>query len=191
MNFKKWLNQFEYDDSPIGDLARDNKQDPTFPDSNSYNELYHYLFLQNASYLCLQSFDKAWQLFNSQHSIVEGKQYVRLEKYEIEVIENYWIDIEEIKKRVKHREYEVLQSGENPAENAFIERHTTIINGIEQLYNELDEDLKTIVDMRYWNPSGEIEDWLIIADRLYMSRNQVLKKRKWLIEKTAERIYWV
>ncbi|GEM_PF-7106025 len=116
---------------------------------------------------------------------------MRLEKYEIEVIENYWIDIEEIKKRVKQREYEVLQSGKNPAENAFIERHTTIINGIEQLYNELDEDLKTIVDMRYWNPSGISEDWLIIADRLYMSKSQVLKKRKWLIEKTAERIYWV
>lgn len=116
---------------------------------------------------------------------------MRLEKYEIEVIENYWIDIEEIKKRVKHREYEVLQSGENPAENAFIERHTTIINGIEQLYSELDEDLKTIVDMRYWNPSGISEDWLIISDRLYMSKSQVLKKRKWLIEKTAERIYWV
>lgn len=116
---------------------------------------------------------------------------MKLEKYEIEVIENYWIDIEEIKKRVKHREYELLQSGENPAENAFIERHTTIINGIEQLYSELDEDLKTIVDMRYWNPSGVSEDWLIIADRLFMSRNMVLKKRKWLIEKTAERIYWV
>lgn len=116
---------------------------------------------------------------------------MRLEKYEIEVIENYWIDIEEIKKRVKHREYEVLQSGENPAENAFIERHTTIINGIEQLYSELDEDLKTIVDMRYWNPSGISEDWLNIADRLFISRNKVLKLHRCLINRTAERICWV
>lgn len=116
---------------------------------------------------------------------------MRLEKHEIEVIENYWVEYEEIKKRVKHREYELLQSGENPAENAFIERHTTIINAIEQLYSELDEDLKTIVDMRYWNPSNLPDDWLIIADCLYMSRSKVLKKRKWLIEKTAERIYWV
>ncbi|PCD84785.1 hypothetical protein CNQ87_10615 [Lysinibacillus fusiformis] len=116
---------------------------------------------------------------------------MRLEKYEIEVIEKYWIDYEEIKKRVQHREYELSQSGENLAENAFIERHTTIINAIKQLYSEIDEDLKTIVDMRYWNPSGVSEDWLIISNCLYMSRSRVLKKRKWLIERTAERIGWV
>lgn len=45
--------------------------------------------------------------------------------------------------------------------------------------------------MRYWNPSGVGEDWLIISECLYMSRSRVLKKRKWLIEKTAERIGWV
>lgn len=44
---------------------------------------------------------------------------MRLEKYEIEVIEKYWIDYEEVKKRVQHREYELSQSGENLAENAF------------------------------------------------------------------------
>lgn len=71
MTFKQWILQFVNEDSPIGDLARDNKIDTNFPDSNSYEDLYHYLFLQNASYLCLESFDKAWQLFKSQHSIVE------------------------------------------------------------------------------------------------------------------------
>lgn len=64
MTFKKWLQQFIKEDNPIGDLARDNEQDPTFPDTNSYNEMYDYLFSQNASDLCLQSFDKAFQLYN-------------------------------------------------------------------------------------------------------------------------------
>lgn len=66
MSFKQWILQFTNEDSPIGDLARDNKQDPKFPDSNSYDTLYSYLFSQNASYLCLQSFEKAWQLYKSQ-----------------------------------------------------------------------------------------------------------------------------
>ncbi|MED4886599.1 YozE family protein [Lysinibacillus sp. FSL R7-0073] len=66
MTFKKWILQYINEDSPIGDLARDNKQDPKFPDSNSYDNLYSYLFYQNASYLCLQSFEKAWQLYKSQ-----------------------------------------------------------------------------------------------------------------------------
>lgn len=115
----------------------------------------------------------------------------RLEKYEVEVLETYWNNFEENKKRMYHRDSELSLSGANPAEDAFIQRYTTITNAIEQIYNELDEDLKTIVDMRYWNPSGITEDWLIIANRLYMSRSKVLKKRKWLIEKTAERIGWV
>lgn len=66
MTFKKWILQYINEDSPIGDLARDNKQDPTFPDSDSYNELYDYLISQNASYLCLQSFDKAWNLYKTE-----------------------------------------------------------------------------------------------------------------------------
>lgn len=114
-----------------------------------------------------------------------------LEKFEIEVLESYWTNYEENKKRVQHREYELSQSGANLAEDAFVQRYMTITNALEQIYSELDDDLKTIVDMRYWNASGISEDWLIIADRLYMSRSKVLKKRKWLIEKTAERIYWV
>ncbi|MEY9979037.1 YozE family protein [Lysinibacillus sp. RC79] len=60
MTFNKWLKRLVYEDSPIGDLARDNKVDPTFPDSDSYNELYDYLISQKASDLCLLSFDKAW-----------------------------------------------------------------------------------------------------------------------------------
>lgn len=63
MTFKKWLKQFIYEDSPIGDLARDNELDPAFPNSNSYYRLYDYLRRQNASCLCLQSFNKAWKLY--------------------------------------------------------------------------------------------------------------------------------
>ena len=107
----------------------------------------------------------------------------RLEKYEVEVLENYWINFEENKMRMYHRESEFSQSGANSAEDAFIQRYKTITNAIDQIYSELDDDLKTIVDLRYWNPSGITEDWLIIANRLYMSKSKVLKKRKWLIEK--------
>ena len=64
MTFKKWLQQFINEDNPIGDLARDNEHDPTFPDTNSYNEMYDYLFSQNASDLCLRSFDRAFQLYS-------------------------------------------------------------------------------------------------------------------------------
>ncbi|TQR26865.1 hypothetical protein C7Y47_24065 [Lysinibacillus sphaericus] len=65
MTFKQWLKQYVNDDSPIGDLARDNELDPYFPNTNSYNKMYDYLLSQNASYLCLQSFEKAWHLYKN------------------------------------------------------------------------------------------------------------------------------
>lgn len=65
MTFKTWIQQYINEESPIGDLARDNKLDPKFPDSNSYDTLYSYLLSQNASYLCLQSFEKAWKLYKN------------------------------------------------------------------------------------------------------------------------------
>lgn len=37
---------------------------------------------------------------------------------------------------------------------------------MEDLYNELDEDMRTIVDMRYWDTDGCYE-WEDIADKLY------------------------
>jgi len=65
-----------------------------------------------------------------------------------------------------------------------------IIKTVEDLYREFDEDMRTIVDMRYWDTDGCYE-WEDIADKLYISRHKVLRKRNILIDKTAERIGWV
>lgn len=67
MNFKKWLKQFVNEESPIGDLARDNEQDPTFPDSYSYKKISAHLEGQNASRLCMESFENAWQLYKNKY----------------------------------------------------------------------------------------------------------------------------
>lgn len=59
MTFKKWILQFTNEDSPIGDLARDNLRDPAFPNSYSYKKIRAHLVRQNASDLCLESFQNA------------------------------------------------------------------------------------------------------------------------------------
>lgn len=115
---------------------------------------------------------------------------MRLEKFEIGVIEELWSNYEINKKQVQQREFELSQKEENPSENPFIKYYSMVSNAIEKLYSELDEDLKVIVDMRYWNKSGIPEDYEVIADRLFMSRSRLLKKRKLLIEKTAKEIGW-
>lgn len=65
MTFKKWLRQYLLQQSPIGDLARDNEQDPSFPDSYSYMKNRDYLERQHASRLCMESFEDAWRRYKN------------------------------------------------------------------------------------------------------------------------------
>jgi len=76
------------------------------------------------------------------------------------------------------------------ANDACYQNLKRIIKAVEDLYRDLDEDMRTIVDMRYWDKDGCYE-WEDIADKLYISRHKVLRKRNILIDKTAERIGWV
>ncbi|WP_339262046.1 transcriptional regulator [Lysinibacillus sp. FSL K6-3209] len=135
-----------------------------------------------------------------------------LSRSEVQTIEKYWIDYEVYKKKLKFREWELLhpqnEQGEMVggrsntisdttakkatvlANDAYYQNLKRIIKTVEDLYRDLDEDMRTIVDMRYWDKDGCYE-WEDIADRLYISRHKVLRKRNILIDKTAERIGWV
>ncbi|MEY9980379.1 hypothetical protein [Lysinibacillus sp. RC79] len=135
-----------------------------------------------------------------------------LSRSEIQNIEKYWIEYEQYKKKLQYREWELLhphnQGGEMVggrsktisdttakkamvlANDAYYQNLKRIIKTVEDLYSELDEDVRTIVDMRYWDKDGCYE-WEDIADKLYMSRNKVLRKRNNLIDKTAIRIGWI
>lgn len=135
-----------------------------------------------------------------------------LSRSEVQTIEKYWIDYEVYKKKLKFREWELLhpqnEQGEMVggrsntisdttakkatvlANDAYYQNLKRIIKTVEDLYRDLDEDMRTIVDMRYWDKDGCYE-WEDIADKLYISRHKVLRKRNILIDKTAERIGWV
>lgn len=135
-----------------------------------------------------------------------------LSRSEIQTIEKYWIEYEQYKKKLKYREWELLHPFNEGGElvggrsntisdttakkamkltnDAFYQNLKRIILTVEDLYKELDEDMRIIVDMRYWDKDGCYE-WEEIADKLYMSRHKVLRKRNILIDKTAERIGWV
>ncbi|MGG2110975.1 hypothetical protein ABFY60_10715 [Lysinibacillus pakistanensis] len=113
-----------------------------------------------------------------------------LAKFEIDVLSGYWKNYDANKQRMKHREHDCETNGLNSSEDVFLQRISIITNAIETIYKEVDEDLKTIIEMRYWSEDGLASDWEVIADRLFISRNKVLKLHKWLINKTAERIGW-
>lgn len=61
MNFKTWIIKRHIDDdSPIGDLARDIKDDGTFKEKNSLSGIDNYLDMNNACDRCIEAFKKAW-----------------------------------------------------------------------------------------------------------------------------------
>lgn len=135
-----------------------------------------------------------------------------LSRSEIQNIEKYWIEYEQYKKKLKYREWELLNPHNEQGElvggrsntisdttakkamvlanDAYYQNLKRIIKTVEDLYSELDEDMRTIVNMRYWDKDGCYE-WEDISDKLYISRHKVLRKRNILIDKTAERVGWV
>lgn len=138
-----------------------------------------------------------------------------LNKYDLMKLEEYWKNHKENKKLLDYRQYQLLSKnsddensggGSNsvrqvskPVEQAAIkldeddlyQNLRRIIHVVEVLYVEADEDLKKIIDMRYWDNDSNFFEWEDIADALFMSRSKVLRKRNGLLDDTAERIGWV
>lgn len=109
-----------------------------------------------------------------------------LTKLDLQMMEQYWTNHEENKKQLHF-----LQSQPIAKKKPLKEQHLKdITEAIDAIYQNLDDDYKTIVQMRYWD-SGEGSEWLEIADELFMSRSKVLRKRDFLMKQTAERIGWV
>ena len=76
------------------------------------------------------------------------------------------------------------------AEDKNYQHLQSIVNVIEKLYIELDNDKKTIVDMRYWDRGNNCYEWVDVSDKLYMSVQRVLRKRNHLIDETDRRLGW-
>lgn len=135
----------------------------------------------------------------------------KLSAVQNKTIEEFWTNIDDYRKQLKFREWELLENkntdtnigggrsnkvSDTTAQKAMILAEDTryqhlknIVNTIESLYEELDEDQKTIVNMRYWDKT-EMYEWQHIADKLYMSVQRVLRKRNALIDETARRLGW-
>jgi len=136
----------------------------------------------------------------------------KLSPVQNKTIEEFWMNIDDYRKQLKFREWELLenknddtnvgggksnQTSDTTAKKAIILAEDTryqhlknVVQTIEQLYEELDQDQKTIVRMRYWDKT-ECYEWQHIADELYMSVQRVLRKRNSIIDETAKRLGWV
>lgn len=135
----------------------------------------------------------------------------KLSTVQNKTIEEFWYNIDDYRKRLKFREWELLnpynehemvggRSGKisdttgNRAillsEDANYQHLQSIIKAIEKVYKQCDDNMKKLIHMRYW--FDEIEDeWDDVAANLYVSRRTALRMRNLLIDKTAEEIGWI
>lgn len=136
-----------------------------------------------------------------------------LNKYDIQKLEEFWAEHNQNKRLLRIREWELTaktntdentgggkgNSISNPTEIAAAkllndktyQNLKSIIGSIEHLYKNADKDIKTIVDMRYWDEERNCYEWEDIADQLNMSRSKVLRLRNVLLDDTADMIGWV
>lgn len=135
-----------------------------------------------------------------------------LSKHDLCKLEEYWSNHTANKKLLQYREWELTaksnhdentgggRSGvSNPTEqlaskllnDLMYQNLKTIITSVERLYEHSDAEVKTIINMRYWDTERNCYEWEDIADKLFISRSKVLRMRNNLLDDTADMIGWV
>lgn len=136
--------------------------------------------------------------------VVKTKGYNGLEEY-IQHIDNY-------RRELKMREYELLESHEpdnagagksnlpgNPIERCAIKKFSdnryntlrNIVNGVDRLIDESDEDTLELLRFRYWDCPIGCYEWEDIAHYFGTSKTSILRRRNALIDKLAKYIGYV
>lgn len=73
--FKTWISNFKDVNLPIGDLAEDIINDPDFPNSDYFAEIYEHLHSKGTKEIVIETFVSAWNYYLASNAIPEGQQY--------------------------------------------------------------------------------------------------------------------
>ena len=68
MTFKKWIERYKGEDSPLGDLCADIRRDSEFPKGNvSHDTILTHLHSHGACYECIATFEEAWTAYSKEN----------------------------------------------------------------------------------------------------------------------------
>lgn len=68
VSFRKWMEQYKEECSPIGDLARDIAADETFPESSETDVIFAYMEKHDPCLECYKAFYKAWGMYERERA---------------------------------------------------------------------------------------------------------------------------
>lgn len=111
---------------------------------------------------------------------------ITIEKARVSLLENYWLQREQFRREVYY--LTMLHSKDELTEEGRVRLVSMkrAVEAMDNLYKELDDSYKTIIDMRF--NEDDIAEWIEIADELNCSTQKVLRKRTLLMQRTATRI---
>ena len=107
----------------------------------------------------------------------------KIDRDDSKVIERYWIELDQLEKWLSDAPKD--ERGTLKFKNT-----KSITESLRKLYETFDDDLKTIIRMRYWDVDA-CNEWEEVADQLFISRAKTLRMRDRLLFKTCEAIGWV
>lgn len=128
-------------------------------------------------------------------------------------IEEFWVNIDDYRKQLKFREWELLTPHNEEAMSVSVKSHkitdTTgnkaiilvkdaryqylqnVIKAVENTMAKLDDEMNEFVEMRYRSKESSYYEWEDIAYELGVSKAKAFKMRNKLIDMTALELGWV
>ena len=137
---------------------------------------------------------------------------IKLNRYDMKILESYIINIEQLKFRKLIREYELHDKPveDNPGasrsnipgdpvyqhvainlEDDYYNNLDKIIKAVDKLYNNADEDVKYVFNVRYWGNEVGVDTWEGMAEHLYTSKTNLLRVRETYLKQLANDIDYV
>ena len=137
---------------------------------------------------------------------------IKLNRYDMKILESYIINIEQLTFRKLIREYELHDKptdnntggsrSNTPSDPVY--RHVSInleddyynnldkiIKAVDKLYNNANEDVKHVFNVRYWGNEVGIDTWEGMAKHLYTSKTNLLRVRETYLKQLANDIDYV
>lgn len=128
-------------------------------------------------------------------------------------IEEYWMNINDYRKQMKFREWELTENktvdtnigggkanriSDTTANKAILlaedERYQhlkKIVDTVEKVYSDLEREMKDFADERYFSDSAAYADWEDVAYEIGVTKPKAFRMRNQLIDLTAKKFGWL
>ena len=137
---------------------------------------------------------------------------IKLNRYDMKILESYIINLEQLKFRKLIREYELHDkpAEDNPGasrsnipgdpvyqhvainlEDDYYNNLDKIIKAVDKLYNNANEDVKYVFNVRYCGNEVGVDTWEGMAEHLYTSKTNLLRVRETYLKQLANDIDYV